>query len=235
MDFTSSFEYENSYEDESVDDLDIEEYRVTDIGAKLFNSKHKRSAKAFKEIKEMCGRLHLYDSIVARATCLYDKLLCENETWGINAKLTYLSIICLACRVEDVPRSFREIAAIGDVSHFKLAAVYKKLPSTLKVNVNTPKAIDFVERMLSMLGVHKKCLTDARKIAKAAQMKAEISSCSPVSIAAAAIYLSTKMHDEKLTYKKIRDVTGISSATITRIVKMDCASVENECRQIFEL
>uniref|UniRef100_T1J3B7 Transcription initiation factor IIB n=1 Tax=Strigamia maritima TaxID=126957 RepID=T1J3B7_STRMM len=171
---------------------------------------------AFGEIASMANRINLEKIIVDRANSLYKQVL--NNTKIMKAKgrndAVYSSCLYLACRQEEVPRSFKEICAVSNVSKKQIGKCFKLILRALETTVGTVTTDDFMSRFCGNLGLSRAVQRVASSIAKKAVELKIASGKSSISIAAAAIYLACQASADKTTRKEIADVAGVAETTI---------------------
>lgn len=144
--------------------------------------------------------------------------------------------IFIACRSNNTPRTFREIYNLTHVSKKEIGRVFKQLESYLiKKQMEDPtgslisiqnvagfqstsstSASDLVTRYISNLGIRNQAL--AEKVAKALAAKTssvpDLAGRSPLSVAAACIYMASHLISEPKTSKEIANIAGVSDGTI---------------------
>ncbi len=79
---------------------------------------------------------------------------------------------------------------------------------------------DFVTRISSAVGLSEKTKRGALDILFKAKEKGITDGKNPISLAAAAIFLSCILNEEKTTQKNIANASGISSVTIRNVAKI---------------
>eukprot|EP01135_Chromosphaera_perkinsii_P006335 Nk52_evm64s485 gene=Nk52_evmTU64s485 len=169
----------------------------------------------FKIISQMADRIALSQLIVQRAQKIFahenvQKYIRGKATEGMCAACLYL-----ACRWEKTPRTFKEIMNVTSVPQKTVRKNYKKLISMVDMaNVQTISTDDFMARFCSNLKLPMVVQALAAKVATNAFNSDCVSGKSPISIAAAAIYLVTMATDEKRAAKDIATVSGVSESTI---------------------
>lgn len=149
--------------------------------------------------------------------------------------------IFIACRQGNVPRTFREIFNLTKVSKKEIGRVFKALEKWLQemreageasgindvttVRDYTQKgstgADDLVRRYVSQLAI--KNQSDVENvgiyIAKKTTQVSTLAGRSPLSVAAACIFMAAHYLGETITSKKIANVAGVSDGTIKTAYK----------------
>lgn len=108
-----------------------------------------------------------------------------------------LSIACacvyIACRMENVPRTFKETCAESKNSKREIGRVFKLLLPALQANVGKDSTEKFVSRFCSSLMVSAGFESMAVRIAEGAVDLDILPGRSPVTVISAAIYMAGKV------------------------------------------
>jgi transcription initiation factor TFIIB len=175
---------------------------------------------AFSVMEAIRSKLEVSDAVIERAAYLYRKALTKKLTRGRTISGMILSSLYVACRESNVPRTLQDIATAGNISFKDLSRHYRILVKTLDLQVDSYNSSDFVSRIGTAIGLTEKAKRDALDILFQAKDKGITAGKNPVSLAAAAVFLSGIINEEKATQKNIAQASGISSVTIRNITKI---------------
>lgn len=100
----------------------------------------------------------------------------------------------IACRQEGVPRTFKEICAVSKISKKEIGRCFKLILKALETSVDLITTADFMSRFCSNLGLPNSVQRAATHIARQAGELDIVSGRSPISVAAAAIYMASQVH-----------------------------------------
>jgi transcription initiation factor TFIIB len=175
---------------------------------------------AFVILNTLKSKLDLSDAIVERAAYLYRKALTKKITQGRTIAGIILASLYAACRETNAPRTLQDIASAGNITVKDLSRHYRTLFNTLGLQLESYDSTDFVTRISSTVGLSEKTKRGALDILLQAKEKGITDGKNPISLAAAALYLSSVIHEESATQKKIADASGISSVTIRNVGKL---------------
>ncbi|KAJ4972214.1 hypothetical protein NE237_005313 [Protea cynaroides] len=174
---------------------------------------------AFKTIATMCDRLGLVATIKDRANEIYKKVEDQKSTRGRNQDAILAACLYIACRQEDKPRTVKEICSVANGATKKEIGRSKEYIVKLLdvVEMGTIHAGDFLRRFCSHLGM----TNQAVKAAQEAVQKSEELDIrrSPISVAAAVIYMITQLSDDKKLLRDISDATQVAEGTIRNSYK----------------
>lgn len=179
---------------------------------------------AFKTMAIMADRLGLVATIKDRANEIYKKVEDQKPLRGRNQDAILAACLYIACRQEDKPRTVKEICSVANGATKKEIGrakefIVKQLEVEMgqSMEMGTIHAGDFLRRFCSHLGM----TNQAVKAAQEAVQKSEELDVrrSPISIAAAVIYIITQLSDDKKLLKDISLATGVAEGTIRNSYK----------------
>ncbi|CAA7410723.1 unnamed protein product [Spirodela intermedia] len=185
---------------------------------------------AFRTIANMADRLGLVATIKDRANEIYKKVEDLKSIRGRNQDAILAACLYIACRQEDRPRTVKEICSvangatkkeIGRAKEFIIRQLEVEMGQSMEMG--TIHAGDFLRRFCSHLGM----TNQAVKAAQEAVQKSEELDIrrSPISVAAAVIYMITQLSEDKKSTddkKLLRDIsiaTGVAEGTIRNSYK----------------
>lgn len=179
---------------------------------------------AFKTIATMADRLGLVSTIKDRASEIYKKVEDQKSSRGRNQDAILAACLYIACRQEDKPRTVKEICSVANGATKKEIGrakeyIVKQLEVEMgkSVDMGTIHAGDFLRRFCSNLGMNNQAMKAAQE---AVQRSEEIDiRRSPISIAAAVIYIITQLSEEKKPLRDISLATGVAEGTIRNAYK----------------
>lgn len=163
-------------------------------------------------------RAEMPQTVSDQAKVYYKKVLEMKITRGKNNEAVCAACIHLACKTLFCTRTFKEMSVICQVPKEEIGKVYKIIEKIFDKPRNLTTD-DVMERFCSNL-----CLTMpeqkmAIKISKRVTALGIAPGKSPLSIAAAVIYLVCSLYGKKKLQKDICSVTNVSEATIKNTYK----------------
>ncbi|KAJ0971019.1 hypothetical protein J5N97_018978 [Dioscorea zingiberensis] len=179
---------------------------------------------AFRTIATMADRLGLVATIKDRANEIYKKVEDLKSIKGRNQDAILAACIYIACRQEDKPRTVKEICSVANGATKKEIGrakefIVKQLEIEMgqSMEMGTIHAGDFLRRFCSHLGMNNQAIKAAQE---AVQKSEELDiRRSPISIAAAVIYMITQLSEEKKPLRDISLATGVAEGTIKNSYK----------------
>lgn len=187
---------------------------------RTMNSADRALLNAFREITQMADRLNLPKMVADRASTLFKQVNDTKSLKGRSNDAVCSACMYIACRQEGVPRTFKEICAVSKVSKKEIGRVFKLILKALETNVELITTGDFMSRFCSNLSLSSKIQKAATHIARKAVDMYLVPGRSPVSVAAAAIYMASQASEDKKTQKEIGDIAGVAEVTIRQAYKL---------------
>ncbi|CAN6444079.1 unnamed protein product [Victoria cruziana] len=172
---------------------------------------------AFRTIATMSDRLGLVATIKDRANEIYKKVEDSKSIRGRNQDAILAACLYIACRQEDKPRTVKEICSvangaskkeIGRAKEFIVKLLEEELGKSMEMG--TIHAGDFLRRFCSHLGMNNQAVKAATEaVARSEELDIRRS---PISIAAAVIYMISQLSDDK---KPLRGFNSSNFCTST--------------------
>jgi len=173
---------------------------------------------AYKEISALCEHAKLSRQVGDVAKQLFKQVRDERLCKGKDHDLIVATCIYLACRYEAVTRTFKEISAITRVGQRELGRCFKMLSRQLgekgSIKTKTVSSVDLIVRFCSKLGLETKVANLATVISERSEKMGLLDGKSPVSIAAACIFMAAAWYGKPKHARDIQKVTGVSEITI---------------------
>lgn len=183
------------------------------------NSGDRALIQAFREIGQMADRLNLPKMLVDRANTLFKQVNESKTLKGRSNDAIVAACMYISCRQEAVPRTFKEICAVSKISKKDIGRVFKLILKNTETNVDLITSGDFMSRFCANLGLPTSVQKAATHIARKAAEMDLVPGRSPISVAAAAIYMASQASVDKKTPKEIGDIAGVAEVTIRQSYK----------------
>ncbi|MEQ2252134.1 Transcription initiation factor IIB [Ilyodon furcidens] len=187
---------------------------------RTMSSSDRAMLNAFKEISTMADRINLPRNIVDRTNNLFKQVYEQKSLKGRANDAIASACLYIACRQEGVPRTFKEICAVSRISKKEIGRCFKLILKALETSVDLITTGDFMSRFCSNLGLPKQVQMAATFIARKAVELDLVPGRSPISVAAAAIYMASQASAEKKTQKEIGDIAGVADVTIRQSYRL---------------
>ncbi|KAL8954157.1 MAG: hypothetical protein Q9222_000041 [Ikaeria aurantiellina] len=209
---------------------------------------HDKSTKtlltAYKEIGALCDGMSIPKNVSDTAKHLFKIIQDEGAFKAKSQETVIAGCIFIACRQCKVPRTFREIFGLTKVPKSEIGRIFKHLErffaarnEKLKESIveaggvpdssgsgfnamesTTPK--DLCIRFCSRLSLSQKCTSLSQDIAIRVEATGVLAGRSPISTAAACIYMASYLAGEGRLAKDVSLVAGVSDGTIRTAYKI---------------
>ena len=180
-------------------------------------SKSRKTAtlsKAFTLLHGMKTKLGIPDSVVENAAYIYRKITSAKLTRGRTTASLISASLYAACRENNVPRTLDDIALAGNVERRILSRDLRTIIKKLGLNLNQYDTTSFISKISNNMNLKEKTKRDAFEILERCKKELITAGKHPVAQAAASLYISCIMNDEKISQKKFSAESGISDVTI---------------------
>lgn len=182
---------------------------------------------AFSRISQMCEGFLLPKVVQDAAKEAYKIVYEDKQLKGKSQESIMAASIFIACRRSGVARTFKEIWALTSVPKKEIGRTFKVMEKVLReagiklshatneeYQTTQTNAEDLMRRFCSHLGLSPQVTKAAEHIARRAKDEGTLAGRSPISIAAAAIYMAAALFGSSLTGSQIATNTGVSDGTI---------------------
>jgi len=183
------------------------------------NAADRALSAAYREIGAMADRMNFPGSLVDRAKVNFKEAYESRQLKGRSNDAIAAACLYIACRQEGVPRTFKEICAVCTVPKKEIGRCFKLIIKTLEKSVNVITSEDFMKRFCNSLRLNRQVEAASIHIAKKSVELDLVGGRSPLSLAAAAIYMASQASETRKTAKEIGDVTGVAEVTIRQSYK----------------
>lgn len=170
-------------------------------------------------IQAFCERSNITKTISDRAQYVFKTVNSQKLLKGKNLEGAVGACIYIACKLENAPRTFKEISVITGVQKREIGRCYKLISKEVDSKGMVPSG-DIVARFCADLNLDLKIQKLAIMISQKTHEVGALTGRSPDSVAAAVIYLVLNIYPEfKDIQKDIHLVTGVTEITIKNTYK----------------
>ncbi len=169
---------------------------------------------ALSETDRMASALGVPRSVREVASVLYRRALDEDLIRGRSIEGVATSTLYAACRMEGIPRSLDEVAAVSRVERMEIGRTYRYISQELGLEMEPVNPKKYVPRFCSELALSEEVQSKANEIIDTTAEQGMLSGKSPTGYAAAAIYASALLCNEKKTQREVADVAQVTEVTI---------------------
>ena len=202
---------------------------------------------AYREIASMCESWHLSGTVIDTAKHLFKMVEDGKAFKGKSQDALIAGCIFIACRQNNVPRTFREIFSMTNVTKKEIGRTFKVLeqffaatkkeremtvqgglvvPSEAYATTSSTRADELCLRYCNHLQLSSSCTMVSQELANKMSSVGSLAGRSPLSAAAACIYMGSHLMGEPKSPRDIAQVAGVSDGTIRTAYKQLYAEKE---------
>lgn len=181
---------------------------------KLSNSKARSLSNALNEMKKIQSKLNLPHTVIETSSMIYRKALKANLVRGRTTQSIVVACLYMACRQCGVIRSLEEVAESINSSKKDVARNYRFLLRELKTSVPHADPQDYIGRIVSRMMLSGETEMIAKSLLYQATLMKLTGGRAPAGLAAACVYISTKITGERRSQVNIAKEAQVTEVTI---------------------
>jgi transcription initiation factor TFIIB len=179
---------------------------------------------ALRELDRISSTLGLPPTFKEEAARIYRRAREEGLVQGRSIRAVMGASVYAVCRLNDVPRTFDEIATAANVDPKAVKRAYNAVARKLKITLQLTRPRDYLERFSSQLGLSREVRAKAVEYLDTVPELDIVSGKSPLGTVAAAIYMAAVEVGEHVTQRDISRIAGVSEVTL----RARCKEIEAE-------
>ncbi len=169
---------------------------------------------AFSIINELSTKLNLPKDVRDRVMYYFGKLISLRSIRRERVKSIIAALIYICSRMAGFPRPLDAITKVSGLKKKEINKAYKIVKETLKLKIPVLDPEKFVIVFGRELGLSGETINRGIEILRKVKDSGVNIGRDPAGIAAAAIYIATKLGDERRTQKKVSEVAGVTEVTV---------------------
>lgn len=191
---------------------------------------------ALAEMKRISSYLTLTRAVEEEAAGIYTQAVYKGYSRGRPIEHAVAASIYAACRNNDVPRTLDELANASGISKKEIGQTYRMLMRSLGLRAKVSNPADYMSRFISALKLSPTVQSNAVEIVERMSKANMTSGRGPTSLAAAAIYIASLIHNERRTQREIADVCGVTEVTVRNRYRelMDVMDLEKIAHKVYK-
>lgn len=203
-------------------------FRIKNWQKRLVSGKDRNYGYALAELERIASALSLPKNLQEEIGSMYEKALEEGLVKGRSIEAVIGSLVYALSREYGSPRLMSEICDVSGVDKRDLGRTYRYVARKLNLRVIPAKAIDYVPRCATLLGLGDKTQVKAKQYLKKIKSEEEVSGKGPIGLAAATLYIAAIMNGEIVSQRKIAEAIGVTEVTIRNRCKDIAKSLDIE-------
>ncbi|MGD8506859.1 MAG: TFIIB-type zinc ribbon-containing protein [Candidatus Bathyarchaeota archaeon] len=189
------------------------------IRSRVHASQSRNLSQAMNELQRLSEKLHISSSVQEMAAVLYRKALNADLVRGRKIAAIVAGALYVACRFTRIPRTLKEIAEASFYDQKEIARAYRLIVQTLKMKMPIDSPTDYVTKIAEKSGASTDIEGLALEIVRDAIDKRVALGKDPSGLAAAALYIASKLKKEKITQSHVAEAANVTEVTIRNRTK----------------
>jgi transcription initiation factor TFIIB len=177
-------------------------------------SKSRNLVMAMTELQRLSEKLHIPSSVQDMAAVIYRKALNIGLVRGRSIAAIVAGSLYAACRFTKIPRTLREITEVSFQNRKEVSRAYRLIVRNLKMEMPIDKPLDYVTKIAEKAGVPSDVEGLAIKIIKEAEKKHATMGKDPSGLAAASLYIASKLKKERITQSQLAEAADVTEVTV---------------------
>ena len=182
--------------------------------SKVSDSVNRNLSHALGEISKISSKLNLPTNVVETSSMIYRNALKANVVRGRTIQNVVVACIYLACRQCRVMRTLEDVAGSANICEKDAARNYRFLLRELKPMVPQVNPQDYIGKIVNKLTLNSETERLAVKILRQATLMKLTAGRGPSGMAAACVYISTRITDDHSVQESIAREAQVTGVTI---------------------
>ena len=174
---------------------------------------------ALSEIKRIVSVLGLPNYVEEEISRIYTEAVQRGLVRGHSTEAVVAGVVYAVLRMYDIPRTLNEVSEVTGIDKKKVAKNFKYVSRNLNIRTLPIDPMNYVARFASELNLEPGTQTKALDIVQIATKEEITSGRSPKGIAAGALYIASKIHNERKTQAEIAKVADVTEVTVRNSYK----------------
>lgn len=189
------------------------------LRSRLHASKYRNLSRAMDELRCLSEKLHIPSSVQETAAVIYRKALDKSLTRGRSIAAIVAGALYAACRSTKTPRTLNELAEVSLRDRKEISAAYRLIVRSLRMKISIDDPLDYVTKIAEKAGVSSDVEGFAIKIIRDAKNKHATMGKDPSGLAAATLYIASRLKKEQITQKRLAKAADVSEVTVRNRTK----------------
>lgn len=166
------------------------------------------------ELQRLSEKLYIPSSVQEMAAVIYRKALNEGLVRGRIIAGMVAGALYAACRRAKIPRTLKEVSKVSLRDKKEVSRAYRIIIQNLKMKMPVDDPVDYVTKIAETAGTSSEVEGIAIKIIQIAKAKKATMGKDPSGLAAAALYIASRIKNEKIKQHQLAKAANITEVTI---------------------
>ncbi|MGQ4892709.1 MAG: TFIIB-type zinc ribbon-containing protein [Candidatus Njordarchaeia archaeon] len=169
---------------------------------------------AISILNELSTKLNLPKDVKSKVLFYYGKLTAKKSIRRERVKAIIAALIYITSRMAGFPRPLDTISKVSGLKKKEINKAYKLVKETLRIKIPVLDPEKFILMFGRELGLTGETIRSGIEILRKVKDSGVNIGRDPAGIAAAAIYIATKLSGEKRTQKRVSEIAGVTEVTV---------------------
>lgn len=189
---------------------------------RIRDAKERNLVTALNEMERLGSQMQLPKYVKENAARIYKRAVEKQLVRGRSIEGVVAACIHASCRLNNMSRTLDEIGQHSRTGRKEIGRTYKKVMSELNIRILPTSPSEYVPRFCSELNLDPRTEALARRILAFEQIRPLTVGRGPTGIAAAAVYLATRINTITRTQRDVAMAAGVTEVTIRNRYKEIC-------------
>ena len=180
----------------------------------LMSTRQKNLQKAKYNLESVGMKLQLPSIVVQESYLIFKNAVDRNLNLGRDNMTMLYGSIYAACIMHGIPKTPFELTAFTDIDRNDMLNAYRILKLRFGLKLKPVDPTDYMQRFGSRLYLKQTTITLAIEILEKIKGSSVLVGKHPEAIAAAVIYIASRMNQDNITQRKVANTTGVLEVTI---------------------
>ena len=181
---------------------------------RVSSSTERNLAVALGELQRLAAQMSLPKDVREESAFIYRKAVVKKLVRGRSIEGVVAASLYAACRMRNIPRTLDEVGKFSRTGRKEIGRTFRAIAKELKISVQPSSPADYIPRFCSILDLPQEVQAKASYLLDEAERADLTAGRGPTGIAAAAVYLASKMKGYEKTQKDISEAAGVTEVTI---------------------
>ncbi|MBW2596958.1 MAG: hypothetical protein JRC93_13535, partial [Deltaproteobacteria bacterium] len=169
---------------------------------------------ALNNLNLFSDKLSIPYSVRERAAVIYRKSLNRGLVRGRSISAFIAASLYAVLRLSNLPRTLEEISEAAQVRKKDVARCYRLIVREFNIKMPVPNALTYISKIAEKTQVSNKTVKVAVEILRKAEENHVSSGQGPRGLAAAALYIASKLVGEEVTQSELATAAGVTEVTV---------------------
>ena len=193
---------------------------------RVSSSTERNLAVALGELQRLAGQMSLPKDVREESAYIYRKAVEKKLVRGRSIEGVVAASLYAACRMRKIPRTLDEVGQFSRTGRKEIGRTFRAIAKELRISVAPSSPVDYIPRFCSILDLPHTVQAESISLLQRAESQDLTAGRGPTGIAAASVYLASKIKGFEKTQREISEAAGVTEVTIRNRYKEMCNALD---------